>query len=245
MTDSKATTMTKKVILLTGASGGIGKALTAWFKQRDYVLVLHYFNTPIDETESATIFPYEADLRDEKQINALVDEVIKRFGRIDVLINNAGISKSAMAWKTEYEAWKETMSINLDAPFLLSKAVIPAMRAAKSGRIINISSIVAQTGAIGTAAYTASKAGLIGLSKTLSKELAPNAITVNALALGYFNTGIIDDVPEAIQQTIIETIPLKQLGDPQAICATIDWLISDEALYVTGQVIHLNGGLYV
>lgn len=235
----------KQVIVITGASGGIGKALTHWFKQRDCILILHYFQTAIEEPSSDAVFHYKADLRSEEQINAFAASIIARFGRIDVLINNAGISKSAMAWKTEYEAWRETMSINLDAPFLLAKAIIPAMRTNKHGRIINISSIVAQTGAIGTAAYTASKAGLIGFTKTLSKELASSAITVNALALGYFDTGIIDDVPKEIQHAIIETIPLKQLGNPLAICAAVDWLISDEALYVTGQVINLNGGLYV
>jgi len=149
-----------------------------------------------------------------------------------------------MSWKTDYDAWKETLAINLDAPFLLSKAIIPSMRSNKFGKIINISSVVAQTGAIGTAAYAASKAGLIGLTKTMSKELALNNISVNALALGYFKVGMIDDVPQEMQQAIIETIPKKELGNPSAVCKTIEWLISDEAEYVTGQIINLNGGMY-
>jgi NAD(P)-dependent dehydrogenase (short-subunit alcohol dehydrogenase family) len=149
-----------------------------------------------------------------------------------------------MSWKTEFEEWRETMAINLDAPFLLSKAVIPAMRAQKSGTIINVSSVVAQTGAIGTAAYAASKAGLIGLTKTLSKELAPANISVNALALGYFNTGMIEDVPNELQQEIIKSIPMNRLGETETVCKTIEWLIADEMRYVTGQVINLNGGMY-
>jgi NAD(P)-dependent dehydrogenase (short-subunit alcohol dehydrogenase family) len=118
------------------------------------------------------------------------------------------------------------------------------MRLKNSGCIINISSVVAQSGAIGTAAYAASKAGLIGLTKTQSKELATNNITVNALALGYFNTGMIEDVPVALQKDIVETIPMKRLGDPLTVCKAIEWLISPESAYITGQVINLNGGMY-
>ena len=236
--------MEKKVILITGASGGMGKEITKWFNTDQYKLVLHYHLHPVDLEASDSIFHVQADLREEKQITEMVEAALNHFGRIDILINNAGISKSAMSWKTDYEAWKETLAINLDAPFLLSKAVIPSMRSNNFGKIINISSVVAQTGAIGTAAYAASKAGLIGLTKTLSKELALNNISVNALALGYFKIGMIDDVPQEMQQTIIQTIPKKELGNPSAVCKTIEWLISDEAAYVTGQVINLNGGMY-
>jgi NAD(P)-dependent dehydrogenase (short-subunit alcohol dehydrogenase family) len=237
--------MEKKVILITGASGGMGKEITKWFNTDQYKLVLHYHLHPVDLEASDSSFHIQADLREEKQITEMVDAALKHFGRIDILINNAGISNSAMSWKTDFEAWKETLAINLDAPFLLSKAVIPSMRSNNFGKIINISSVVAQTGAIGTAAYAASKAGLIGLTKTLSKELASNNISVNALALGYFKIGMIDDVPLEIQETIIQTIPKKELGNPSAVCKTIEWLISDEADYVTGQVINLNGGMYV
>ena len=118
------------------------------------------------------------------------------------------------------------------------------MRERKYGRIINISSVVAQAGAIGTAAYAASKAGLLGLTKTQSKELAGSGITVNALALGYFSTGMIGDVPSEMQEEIIKTIPLKKLGDPETVCKTIEWLISDESAYITCQVINLDGGMY-
>jgi NAD(P)-dependent dehydrogenase (short-subunit alcohol dehydrogenase family) len=194
---------------------------------------------------SDSIAYFQADLTNEDEVNRMIEAVINRFGRIDVLINNAGISKSAMSWKTSLDAWNETMAINLTAPFLVAKACIPSMRENGSGSIINISSVVGQTGQIGTAAYAASKAGLIGLTKTLAKELASNNITVNALALGYFSTGMIADVPQEQQDQIIESIPLKKLGDPATVCKTIEWLISSEAAYVTGQVIQLNGGLYM
>ena len=161
-----------------------------------------------------------------------------------MLINNAGLSHSSMSWKTSADSWRSTMALNLDAPFYLAKFSIPFMREAKSGSIINISSIVAQTGFIGTASYAASKAGLIGLTKTLSKEVAASGINVNALALGYFNTGMINDVPEEMKETITENIPMKKLGDPATVCKTIEYLISKEAKYVTGQTINLNGGMY-
>lgn len=236
--------MEKKVMLITGASGGMGKALTEWFLKQNYRLVLHYHSRIIDQPESENLMTVQCDLRDENQIISMIDKINSRFGIVDVLINNAGISKSSMSWKTEFDAWKDTMAINLDAPFLLSKAVIPGMRTKHGGKIVNISSVVAQSGAIGTSAYAASKAGLIGLTKTLSKELIISNITVNALALGYFNTGMIDDVPENLQQSIIESIPYKALGKPETVCKAIEWLLADESNYVTGQVINLNGGMY-
>lgn len=236
--------MEKKVILITGASGGMGKELTNWFIGQGYALVLQYFQHPLELDESDSLLMFKADLRDENQIHHLVKQAIDKFGKIDVLINNAGVSKSSISWKMDFQDWKETMAINLDAPFLLSKAVIPFMRNNNQGRIINISSVVAQSGFVGTASYAASKAGLFGLTKTMAKELAGSNITVNALALGYFNTGMIEDVPAEIQENIIDQIPMKKLGDPQTVGRTIDWLISQEAEYITGQVINLNGGMY-
>jgi len=237
--------MEKKVILITGASGGMGTHFTNWFKQQNVNLALHYFEAKNTMEASDSIAYFQADLTNEDEVNHMIEAVISRFGRVDVLINNAGISKSAMSWKTTLEDWNSTVAVNLTAPFLVSKACVPAMRNAKIGRIINITSVVGQTGQIGTAAYAASKAGLIGLTKTMAKELAFNNITVNALALGYFSTGMIADVPQEQQDQIIESIPFKKLGDPAAVCKTVEWLISDEAAYVTGQVIELNGGLHM
>jgi NAD(P)-dependent dehydrogenase (short-subunit alcohol dehydrogenase family) len=236
--------MEQKVILITGASGGMGGAIASLFSQENVKLALQYNRNAIQLDESENIAHFQADLTDENQVAQLVERIISRFGRIDVLINNAGISRSAMSWKTEASSWKETMAINLDAPFYLSKHVTPHFRAQKSGRIVNITSVVAQTGFIGTAAYAASKAGLIGLTKTLSKELASSGVTVNALALGYFNVGMIDDVPAEMQTEIIGSIPANRLGDPKSVFKTIQWLVSNEGEYITGQTINLNGGLY-
>lgn len=236
--------MEQKVILITGASGGMGSALAELFSKENVKLALQYNTHAIKLPESNAIAHFQANLTNESEVEKLVSEVISKFGKIDVLINNAGISKSSMSWKTDLETWRETMAINLDAPFFLSKHVIPGLRTQKTGRIINISSVVAQTGFIGTSAYAASKAGLIGLTKTLSKELSNSGITVNALALGYFNVGMIDDVPLDLRAEIISSIPAKKLGEPKTVFKTIQWLISDEGSYVTGQTINLHGGLF-
>lgn len=235
--------MERKVIVITGATGGLGSEMVKHFEQQNVRLALHTFQQePFDVACEHAWF--KADLRDPKQIDTLIAAILANFGRIDVLINNAGISKNGMSWKLSDADFNEVMAVNLTAPFKLIKGFLPKMREQKSGRIISVSSVVAQTGVVGTAAYAASKAGLIGLTKTVSKETATIGITVNCLALGYFNVGMIDEVAPEMQAQIIQAIPQQQLGSVTAILATIDWLISKEADYITGQTISLNGGLF-
>ena len=235
--------MERKVIVITGATGGRGSEMVKHFEQQNVRLALHTFQQePFDVACEHAWF--KADLRDPQQIDTLIAAILANFGRIDVLINNAGISKNGMSWKLSDADFNEVVAVNLTAPFKLIKGFLPKMREQKSGRIISISSVVAQTGVVGTAAYAASKAGLIGLTKTVSKETATNGITVNCLALGYFNVGMIDEVAPEMQAQIIQAIPQQQLGSVATILATIDWLISKEADYITGQTISLNGGLF-
>jgi NAD(P)-dependent dehydrogenase (short-subunit alcohol dehydrogenase family) len=235
--------MERKVIVITGATGGLGSEMVKHFEQQNVRLALHTFQQePFDVACEHAWF--KADLRDPQQIDTLIAAILANFGRIDVLINNAGISKNGMSWKLSDADFNEVVAVNLTAPFKLIKGFLPKMRDQKSGRIISISSVVAQTGVVGTAAYAASKAGLIGLTKTVSKETATNGITVNCLALGYFNVGMIDEVAPEMQAQIIQAIPQQQLGSVATILATIDWLISKEADYITGQTISLNGGLF-
>jgi NAD(P)-dependent dehydrogenase (short-subunit alcohol dehydrogenase family) len=235
--------MERKVIVITGATGGLGSEMVKHFEQQNVRLALHTFQQePFDVACEHAWF--KADLRDPQQIDTLIAAILANFGRIDVLINNAGISKNGMSWKLSDADFNEVVAVNLTAPFKLIKGFLPKMREQKSGRIISISSVVAQTGVVGTAAYAASKAGLIGLTKTVSKETATNGITVNCLALGYFNVGMIDEVAPEMQTQIIQAIPQQQLGSVATILATIDWLISKEADYITGQTISLNGGLF-
>ena len=235
--------MDKKVVLLTGASGGLGSAIAALLCE-DFQFVLHHHSSELPDELADKGFCVSADLTVESEIEQMIQQVMKKFGRIDVLINNAGVSESAMSWKTDSDSWRKTMAVNLDAPFYVSKAVIPHMRKNGFGRIVNISSVVAVTGVLGTAAYAASKAGLIGLTKTLAKELASFGITVNAFALGYFDRGMIDDVPEEQRKELMKSVPVNRLGTPEDITSTLRWLISDKSAFVTGQTIHLNGGLF-
>jgi NAD(P)-dependent dehydrogenase (short-subunit alcohol dehydrogenase family) len=236
--------MEQKVILLTGASGGMGFELAKRFAESGAFLALHSNKNEIRIPESERVAHFHADLRDESNCEELINGVVAKFGRIDVLINNAGISRSDISWKVDSDDWRDTMSVNLDAPFFLSRHALKHMRLNKWGRIINVSSIVAQTGFVGTSAYAASKAGLLGLTKTMAKEVAASGITVNALALGYFNVGMIEDVPAEIRDQIIDGIPAKRLGGPETVHGTMEWLMTEEAGYVTGQTINLNGGLH-
>jgi len=146
--------------------------------------------------------------------------------------------------KTSLKNWNETLAVNLTAPFLINKLLLPQMKKNKFGRIIHLSSVVSQTGFPGTVAYAASKAGLSGLTKTISKEVGANGITVNNLALGYFNIGMIEQVPQDQVDAILSGIPQQKLGDPIAVCELVQYLISDAGSYVTGQTIPVNGGMY-
>jgi NAD(P)-dependent dehydrogenase (short-subunit alcohol dehydrogenase family) len=235
--------MDKKVILITGATGGLGSEMVKHFEKQDVKLALHTFQQePFDVACEHAWF--KADLRDENQVKNLIASILANFGRVDVLINNAGISKNGMSWKLAPADFHEVIAVNLTAPFLLCQGVIPSMRSNNFGRIITISSVVAQTGVPGTVAYAASKAGVLGMTKTIAKELANGAITCNALALGYFDQGMISEVSEEMQQQIISQIPKNRLGGVETVLATIDWLLKDESDYVTGQTISLNGGLF-
>ncbi len=233
-----------------GASGGLGLEMIESLFEGGYKLALHYNSSyeglekKLAKMSSSFCKLYQADITKETDIQALIKDVHNDFGRIDVLVNAAGITASGMSWKMDASDWDKTMAVNLTGPFLTIKHSLPYMREAGFGRIINISSIVAQTGVIGTSAYAASKAGLIGLVKTISKETANKNITINNVALGYFGAGMIHEVPEAIQEEIKEQIPKKAFGNPEELANCILYLCGDKASYITGQTINLNGGLY-
>lgn len=236
-------TEVNKTILIIGSSGGLGRVLVNYFKDKPFNLALHYYkNAP--EIKKSTIKTYQADITNEDEVIELINRVQNDFEKIDLLLHNAGVSINGMSWKIPLEDWNQTLAVNLTGPFLVSKHVIPIMREYNFGRILFMSSIVAQTGFIGTAAYAASKAGLIGLTKTLSKELANKNITVNAIALGYFNAGMINDVPEDMQTKLITSIPVGELGDPLQLASLIEFLCAEQSAYLTGQTLNLNGGLY-
>lgn len=232
----------KKTILIMGSSGGLGQAMAKYFSERDFNLALHY-----NQNETKGDFKngkkYQADITNEKEVKNLIEKVIEDFGQLHAVINNAGISKSEITWKTEAENWNNTLAVNLSGPFYVAKYALPYMRQNNFGRLIFISSIVAQTGFVGTSAYAASKAGLLGLTKSIAKEVANKNITVNAIAPGYFNAGMINDVSDDLQENLKQQIPTGKLGAPIEIAALIEHLISDNASYITGQTLSINGGL--
>lgn len=235
--------MAKKTILIIGSSGGLGSSIATSFDETKYNIALHYYSNPFP-IQSKSYKAYQADITVESEVESLVAKVISDFGSIDIVLNNAGITISEMSWKTNLSNWDKTIAINLTGPFLVTKHVLPHMRANNFGRIIYMSSIVAQTGYVGASAYAASKSGLFGLAKTISKEVANKGITVNAVALGYFNAGMIDDVPKEMQEQLKEAIPVSALGKPQELAELVKYIISENASYLTGQTINLNGGLY-
>jgi 3-oxoacyl-[acyl-carrier protein] reductase len=233
----------KKVILISGASGALGAEIVKHFAT-SWIVVAQYNSNEAKVPKIANVYPMKCNLLEENEIEALVTKIETEFGRLDCLVNNAGISTSAISWKMSTADWNTTLAINLTAPFLLSKYAIPLIRKHNVGTIIFISSVVGQIGEVGTSAYAASKAGLFGLSKTLAKELAKFNITSNCIALGYFNTGMIHQLSAEMQEKTLEQIPLKTFGNPQALVETIVYLNGEGGKYTTGQVINLNGGLH-
>ncbi len=187
----------------------------------------------------------QANISDIGQVEKMKNEVVKRFGKIDILVNNAGITRDKSFIKMTQKMWADVLSVNLDGTFYCTKAVIDGMVERKYGRIVNISSVIGRMGNFGQANYAASKAGMIGLTKTLAKEFASKGITVNAIAPGFIETDMVRSVPDETMKKILEKIPLGRLGKPDEVAGTVAYLVSGEGDYITGQVIDINGGLHI
>jgi 3-oxoacyl-[acyl-carrier protein] reductase len=235
-------------VLITGASGGIGKVLSERMLREGYTVMMQYHLNrealnDLTKQYPGKAFVVECDLESEEAIRHMAENVQVVMGDVDILVNNAGVASSALSWKMDLQEWERVMRINLTAPMLVSRAFVPAMRRKGWGRVVFFSSIVAQEGIAGTGAYAASKSGLFGLCRAMAKELAAAGITVNTIAPGYMDAGMIRVIPDDMREALIRDTPTGTLGDPAALAECVLYLASVNSGFITGQVIPVNGGL--
>jgi len=239
-----------KVIVVTGAARGIGKTIALEFGREGANVVANDIGdgAPVAEEIGKmgrrAIF-LEANISDKEEAEQLISKTVESFGRIDVLVNNAGITRDALIHRMSEENWDDVINVNLKGAFNCSKAAAKFMKEQKYGRIVSISSVVGQRGNIGQVNYAASKAGIIGLTKALALELARYGdITANVVAPGWVNTEMARAVPEKVLQRVMEAIPFHRLAEPEEVAYLVVFLASDKASYITGQVVAVNGGYY-
>ncbi len=243
--------LTGKTALVTGASGGIGRDIATKLAQQGATVLLAGRNTEaLEQTKQAVqqvsgnaiVLP-SADLSSKESIDALMKSALQHCEAIDILVNNAGLTKDTLAMRMKPEDWQAVIDVNLTSPFLLAQAAMKGMMKNRSGRIINISSIVGTTGNPGQANYCATKAGIIGWSKSLAQEVASRGITVNCIAPGFIETPMTEALNEKQKEALLARIPTKTMGKPSDIAAAAVYLASDEAAWITGQTLHINGGM--
>jgi len=232
-----------KLALVTGASRGIGHAIAAELVKQGAKVI----GTATSEAGAANVpgAGKVLDVRDAAQTDALIGAVQKEFGDILILVNNAGITRDNLALRMKDADWDEVMETNLRAVFRLSRAVMRGMMKARWGRIINVTSVVGAAGNAGQANYAAAKAGVVGMTKSLARELGSRNITVNCVAPGFIDTDMTRALPEESRNALLSQIPLGRLGSAQEIAAAVAYLASPAAGYVTGSVLHVNGGMYM
>ena len=239
-----------KVALVTGAAQGIGKAIAVALAGHGANIVVSDINLELATQTAEEIaklgvkaVPMKMNVADLNEAEAGAKKIKEELGSIDILVNNAGITKDTLFMRMKKEDWDLVLNINLGGVFNLCKAVVPIMMKQRSGKIINIASIVGEMGNAGQANYAASKAGVIGLTKTLAREIASRGITVNAVAPGFIQTAMTDKIPEEVKQKMMAQIPLAKLGQPEDVANACLFLASSSADYITGQVINVNGGM--
>jgi 3-oxoacyl-[acyl-carrier protein] reductase len=240
-----------KVAIVTGGSRGIGRATALLLAARGAKVVINYNKSP-DEANSAieeikarggTALAVQADVSVAAEAQRLVDEAVKQFGRLDILVNNAGITRDTLIMRMSEADWDAVLDTNLKGAYLCAKAAMRPMLKAKGGRIINLSSVSGQAGSGGQANYSAAKAGLIGFTKALAREVGSRSITVNAVAPGFIETDMTNVLADEFKQKALSQIPLERFGKAEEVAEAIAFLASDAAAYITGQVLAVDGGM--
>ena len=246
------TELTQKVALVTGASQGIGRACALSLARAGATVALAARSLEKLESLAAEITaaggqakPFVVDIASEESIKACAKAVLAELGQVHILVNNAGITKDTLALRMKRQDWDDVLNTNLTGSFLLTQALISSMMKARWGRVINITSVVGETGAAGQANYAASKAGMIGLTKSLAREFASRNITVNAIAPGFIQTAMTEALTDEQKSAILAQIPLARYGTDTDIAESVLFLASDAAGYITGHTLDVNGGMYM
>jgi acetoacetyl-CoA reductase len=245
-------TLKEAVVVVTGASRGLGRAIAEEVARGGAKVVVNYSRSkePAEElvneiSESGgEAIAVQADVSDAEQAQNLIDQAIEEYGRIDVLVNNAGINIDRTLKKLSVDDWDKVIQVDLNSAFYTVHAVLPHMTEQGGGKIINMSSFVGEAGNIGQANYSAAKAGLLGFTKTAAKELARSGITVNAICPGFIETDMVASIPEDARDKLLKTVPLGRFGQPEEIARAVCYLVEDGD-YITGQSLDINGGVYI
>lgn len=240
-----------KNAIVTGASRGIGREIALELARQGANVAVNYAGSEQRAAEVVNeikalgreAFAVQADVADGDSVTAMMKQVVDQFGSLDILVNNAGITRDNLLMRMKEDDWDAVINTNLKGVFLCTKAVTRQMMKQRNGRIVNISSIVGVSGNPGQANYVAAKAGVIGLTKTSAKELASRGITVNAVAPGFITTDMTDKLTEDLKSEMLKQIPLARLGDPQDIAKVVVFLASEDSRYITGQTLHVDGGM--
>jgi len=242
----------ERVTIVTGASQGIGEAIAKELsKEGAEIILVDVRMEKLEEvaesirTEGGKASLYRADVSRTDETAEVAEAVLKEHQKIDHLVNNAGITKDNLLMRMKEEEWDAVLAVNLKGVFNFSRAVIRNMISNRYGRIVNISSVVGLMGNVGQTNYSASKAGVIGFTKSLAREVSSRGITVNAVAPGYVSTAMTEALPQSVKETFLDLIPMKRFATPEEIAHVVKFLLSNEAAYITGQVININGGLFM
>lgn len=241
----------KKVVLITGGTRGIGKAIATKFAKNGYNLILNYVSdrTNLEDLKNefkeynVEILLIKTDVSKFEECEKMAKQAIEKFGKIDVLINNAGITKDNLLLRMTSEDFEKVIDINLKGTFNVTKSIVPYMMKKRTGKIVNISSVVGVSGNAGQCNYASSKAGIIGFTKSIAKELASRNILANCIAPGFINTDMTSVLSDSIKENIYSQIPLRRMGSSEEIASSVYFLAGEENTYITGQVLNVDGGL--